>query len=62
MMKRLLIIGMALLVACTLAIGKKRVPSQQLWPNGEPMAAWFAEQGKVDVATLGRRYDVTKHI
>ena len=61
MMKRLLIIGMALFVACTLAIGKKRVPSQQLWPNGEPMAAWFAEQGKVDVATLGRRYDVTMH-
>ena len=60
-MKQRLILGLVLLTLSTLAMGKKKVTQPALWPNGEPMAAWFTEQGKVDVETLGKKYDVTKY-
>ena len=52
---------MVLLMTCTLAMGKKKVVQPTLWPNGEPMDEWFMVPGKVDVETLGKKYDVTKY-
>ena len=52
---------MVLLMTCTLAMGKKKVVQPALWPNGEPMDEWFMAEGKVDVETLGKKYDVTKY-
>ncbi len=60
-MKQRMILGLVLLIVSTMAMGKKKVEKPALWPNGEPMAAWFMEQGKVDVETLGKKYDVTKY-
>ena len=60
-MKQRLILGMVLLMTCTLAMGKKKTVQPALWPNGEPMDEWFMAPGKVDVETLGKKYDVTKY-
>lgn len=48
-------------MAFACADAKKKVQQQQLWPNGEPMAAWFSDTAKVDVSTLGKRYVITEH-
>ena len=48
-------------VACSMANGKKKVEPQQLWPNGEPMDAWFTDTTKVKLADLGRQYVLTSY-
>ena len=40
---------------------KKKKVKQELFPDGTPIPAWFAEAGKVDVETLGRKYVVTDY-
>ena len=40
---------------------KKKKVKQELFPDGTPIPAWFAEKGKVDVETLGRKYVVTDY-
>ena len=60
-MKQRLILGLMLMMVCTMASGKKKTAAPALWPNGEPMAEWFMEAGKADVETLGKKYDVTKY-
>jgi len=60
-MKERMMLALLMLMVSAVAVGKKKTVKQELWPNGEPMAAWFMEPGKVDVETLGRKYDVTKY-
>ena len=57
-MKARTIIAAVLLMAAVAADAKKK---QQLWPDGTPMDAWFADTAKVDVATLGRQYVITDY-
>lgn len=60
-MKQKLMLGVMLLMVCVAAAGKKKVQRQELWPNGEPMAAWFTDKNKVDVESLGRKYILTEY-
>ena len=60
-MKHRITLCLVLAMLCTVAMGKKRVAKQELWPNGEPMAAWFSDTTKVDVARLGKRYVLTDY-
>ena len=61
-MRQTIVLGLLMLMAASTAVAKKKVTqTAPLWPNGEPMAAWFMEPGKVDVETLGPKYDVTKY-
>ena len=60
-MKQTMILALALLMACTMAYGKKKVEKQELWPNGEPMAEWFRDTTKVKVQDLGRQYVLTSY-
>ena len=61
-MKQRLFYGLVLLMLSTVAMGaRKKAPKQELWPNGEPMAAWFTDTAKVDVAKLGKRYVLTAY-
>ena len=50
-----------LLMASMVAVGKKKVVKEELWPNGEPMAAWFSDTTKVKVQDLGRQYVLTDY-
>ena len=50
-----------LLMASVVAVGKKKVVKEELWPNGEPMAAWFSDTTKVKVQDLGRQYVLTDY-
>lgn len=60
-MKQRLIIGLALLLLCTMAMGKKKVVKQDSWPDGTPISAWFSDTSRVDVNKLGKRYVVTDY-
>ncbi|MBQ3632442.1 MAG: exopolygalacturonase [Prevotella sp.] len=60
-MFRTLSLCLLLAMTCTMATAKKKVPQQQLWPNGEPMAAWFTDTTKVQLADLGRQYVLTDY-
>ena len=53
--------GLVMLMLCTVAMGKKKVVKQELWPNGEVMDAWFTDTAKVDVSTLGKQYVLTNY-
>ena len=43
------------------ADAKKKTVVKDYWPNGEPIAEWFSDTAKVDVATLGKRYLLTDY-
>ena len=60
-MKRRLILGLTMLMLCTLAMAKKRVLLPEQWPNGEVMDAWFKDTAKVDISTLGKQYMLTSY-
>ena len=60
-MKQRLIIGLALLLLCTMAMGKKKAVKQELWPDGTPISEWFSDTSRVDVSKLGKRYVVTDY-
>lgn len=60
-MKTKLFFAFLLALTCTVATGKKRVVKQELWPNGEPMEAWFKDTTKVDISKLGKRYVITDY-
>jgi len=60
-MKKRVLLCVMMALTCLVTGAKKKVAVQETWPNGEPMAAWFTEQGKVDVAKLGPRFDVTRY-
>jgi hypothetical protein len=59
-MQKWLILCLTLTLSCSSAFGKKKVVNPELWPNGEPITAWFSDTTRVDVSKLGKRYDVTK--
>ncbi len=59
-MKQKMMLGLAMLMLCTVAMGKKRLLPEQ-WPNGEVMDAWFKDTTKVDVNTLGKQYVLTNY-
>jgi len=40
---------------------KKKTPTQDLWPDGTPIPAWFSDSSRVDVSRLGKRYVVTDY-
>jgi len=58
-MKQKLVMCLAMLMLCTMAMAKKKVVKQDVWPDGSPIPAWFSDTTRVDVSTLGKRYDVT---
>lgn len=60
-MKLRLLLGIALLLLCIAAMGKKKEVKQDLWPDGTPVPAWFNDTSRVDVSTLGKRYVVTDY-
>ena len=60
-MKQKLLLGFAMLMICTVAMGKKKVEKQDVWPDGTPIPAWFSDTTRVDISTLGKRYVVTDY-
>ncbi len=60
-MKQRMVLALTLLMACTLANGKKKVEKPELWPNGEPMSEWFRDTTKVKLSDLGRQYILTDY-
>ena len=48
-------------MVCTVAMGKKKTVQPALWPNGEPMDAWFSDTTKVKLQDLGRQYVLTSY-
>ncbi len=61
MMRQRQLLCLMLLMASVVAVGKKKVVKEELWPNGEPMAAWFSDTTKVKVQDLGRQYVLTDY-
>jgi len=53
------------LLLCMICLGvnakKVKKQTQQLWPDGTPIAAWFNDTTKVDVNTLGKKYVITDY-
>ncbi|MCF0208677.1 MAG: exopolygalacturonase [Bacteroidaceae bacterium] len=43
------------------AAKKNKSAGQDLFPNGEPIPAWFNDTTRVDVATLGKQYIITDY-
>ncbi|MBR6320981.1 MAG: exopolygalacturonase [Prevotella sp.] len=60
-MRQRQLLCLMLLMASMVAVGKKKVVKEELWPNGEPMAAWFSDTTKVKVQDLGRQYVLTDY-
>lgn len=53
--------ALMMLLVASVTFGKKKPAPAATWPNGEVMDEWFMAPGKVDVETLGKKYDVTKY-
>ena len=60
-MRQKILLSLMLLLFCGIAMGKKKVEKQDLWPDGTPIPAWFNDTTRVDINKLGKRYDVTKY-
>ena len=60
-MKQRLILGFVMLMLCIVAMGKKKVIKQDLWPDGTPISEWFGDTSRVDVNSLGKRYVITDY-
>lgn len=54
-MKNLPILLIAVCTATTMSA------KTQLWPDGQPVAEWFSDTAKVDVASLGKQYVLTDY-
>ena len=69
MMRQTLLLALTLVLACAVTVPaeaakkKKKVKNEiyETWPDGTPMDSWFQQTAKVDVATLGRQYDITDY-
>ena len=59
-MKQIILALMALAMLTTTASAKKKTV-MQAWPDGTVMDAWFQQDGRIDVATLGRQYVLTEY-
>lgn len=51
----------ALLLSFTAADAKKKKQKQDLFPNGEPIPAWFNDTARVSLDTLGKQYVITDY-
>lgn len=60
-MRQRIFLSLVLILMSTAALGKEKVKKQELWPNGEPMAAWFTDTTKVQLGDLGKQYDITAY-
>jgi len=58
MRKILTIAAVVMLCLTATAKGKKSVKTE-VWPDGTPIPAWFADTKKVDVESLGNKYVIT---
>lgn len=57
-------ITLLLLLACStlcFAAKKPKTVQQDLFPNGEPIPAWFNDTTRVDINSLGKKYIITEH-
>ena len=59
-MKRILC-SIVLLGFCLSMSARRQKTPQDLWPDGTPVSAWFADTSRVDVGALGRRYVITDY-
>ena len=59
-MKRILY-SLVLISLCVSVSARRQRAQQDLWPDGTPVSAWFADTSHVDVNTLGRRYVITDY-
>ena len=59
-MKSRLFLAVLVALACTTALGKKKVSTPDLWPDGTPVSEWFHDTTRVDLSGL-RRYVVTDY-
>ena len=59
-MKRILY-SLVLISLCVNVSARRQRAQQDLWPDGTPVSAWFADTSHVDVNTLGRRYVITDY-
>ena len=55
-----MMMALVLLMTCTAAVGKKKVKSPELWPDGTVISAWFSDTSRVDLSGL-KRYVVTDY-
>ena len=60
-MKQKVLLCFVALMLSMVAMGKKKVVKQDLWPDGTPISAWFSDSSRVDVKTLGKRYVITDY-
>lgn len=60
-MRKKIFVCLVMVLMTTVAMGKGKVKKPELWPNGEPMAAWFSDTTKVKLADLGKQYDITRY-
>ena len=60
-MRKKIFVCLVMVLMTTVAMGKGKVKKPELWPNGEPMAAWFSDTTKVMLADLGKQYDITQY-
>ena len=58
---RTLWLALCLLMCLSADARRKAKPAPDLWPDGTPMSAWFADTAHVDVTTLGRPYVITDY-
>lgn len=42
-------------------IAQQVIDQLELWPNGTPIGAWFRDTCKVDITSLGKRFDITDY-
>ena len=61
MTNKLIALCLASLLTLPATGARKKGAKAELWPNGEPMAAWFSDTTKVDVSALGKRYVLTDY-
>ena len=59
-MKNKLIMTVLMLAVVTVAVGKKKAKTVDLWPDGTEIPAWFHDTTRVDLSGL-KRYVVTDY-
>ena len=59
MKNRIVLMALMLVIAMS-AMGKKKVKSVELWPDGTEISAWFSDTSRVDLSGL-KRYVVTDY-
>ena len=58
---RILLLTISMLTCLYADARRKSLATPDLWPDGTPIEAWFADTTRVDIATLGRQYVLTDY-